>query len=185
MTSAARSKQFPPDYGAEVVFAGRSNAGKSSAINAITGVGGLARTSKTPGRTQLINFFSIGADYRLVDIPGYGFARVPEPVRRQWRDLIEGYLSTRESLKGMILLVDIRHPMKEFDSQMLVWAGHVGLSVHVLLTKADKLTRNKANQALGGVEKALPDGVGVQLFSALKAQGIKEARSLLDQWLRA
>lgn len=182
LTSAAGPEGFPPSAGPEVAFAGRSNAGKSSALNAITGLKGLARTSKTPGRTQLINFFDAPDGGRLVDLPGYGFAQVPEAVKARWRELMEAYLNGREPLTGIMLVMDIRHPLKPFDEQMRAWAGHAGLPVHVLLTKADKLTRNHQNRALAAVRKALPED-SVQLFSATTGQGVDTARGVLAAWL--
>lgn len=182
LTSAAGAKGFPPAAGPEVAFAGRSNAGKSSALNAITGLKGLARTSKTPGRTQLINFFDTPPNGRFVDLPGYGFAQVPDSVKAGWRQLMEDYLDGRDELAGVVLVMDIRHPLKPFDEQMLAWAAHAELAVHVLLTKADKLTRNHQNQALAKVRRALP-GASIQLFSATSGQGVEEARGLLARWL--
>lgn len=184
LTSAHNPAQCPPDSGAEAAFAGRSNAGKSSALNAITGVNGLARTSKTPGRTQLINFFSINEQRRLADLPGYGYAKVPEAQRRQWRGMIEGYLSGRDSLRGVVLVMDARHPLKDFDRQMLAWSAHQGLPVHVLLTKADKLSRSEADRTLAALRRELPEAATCQLFSALNGQGVAEARTALVAWLR-
>ncbi|MDX1454761.1 MAG: ribosome biogenesis GTP-binding protein YihA/YsxC [Gammaproteobacteria bacterium] len=181
LTSANGREGFPAPVGPEIAFAGRSNAGKSSAINKITGVNGLARTSKTPGRTQLINFFQVDDTRRLVDLPGYGFAKVPDKVQAHWRGLMEGYLGEREPLAGIILIMDIRHPLKPFDEQMLDWAEFSGIPVHALLTKADKLTRNHANQALAKVRKAAP-GLSLQLFSAQSGQGVDTAREQLDAW---
>jgi len=183
ISSAHRPGQFLPDEGREVAFAGRSNAGKSSAINAILGRRGLARTSKTPGRTQLVNFFSVGEDLRITDLPGYGYARVPEAVRRHWGQLMDTYFRERRSLAGLFLVMDVRHPLTEFDSRMLAWAGSVGCPVHVLLTKADKLSRGKAAATRHGVVKVLGPDTGVQLFSALKATGVDEARRVLDGML--
>jgi len=183
ISSAHRPGQFLPDEGREVAFAGRSNAGKSSAINAILGRRGLARTSQTPGRTQLVNFFSVGEDLRITDLPGYGYARVPEAVRRHWGQLMDTYFRERRSLAGLFLVMDVRHPLTEFDSRMLAWAGSVGCPVHVLLTKADKLSRGKAAATRHGVVKALGPDTGVQLFSALKATGVDEARRVLDGML--
>lgn len=148
LTSAARLDHCPPDEGMEVAFAGRSNAGKSSAINALCQQKGLARTSKTPGRTQLLNFFELDAARRLVDLPGYGYARVAETVKRQWQGVLAEYLERRRCLRGVILLVDIRHPLKPFDQQMLAWGGQIGLPIHLLLTKADKLKRGAMNSAV-------------------------------------
>ncbi|MDX1443398.1 MAG: ribosome biogenesis GTP-binding protein YihA/YsxC [Gammaproteobacteria bacterium] len=181
LTSANGPEGFPKPTGPEIAFAGRSNAGKSSAINRITGVNGLARTSKTPGRTQLINFFDVEEGRRLVDLPGYGFAKVPDRVQAHWRQLMESYLGKREALAGIILIMDVRHPLKPFDIQMLDWAEFSGIPVHALLTKADKLTRNHANQALAKVRKEAP-GLSMQLFSATNGQGVDQARAQLDAW---
>lgn len=180
-TSANGPEGFPEPTGPEIAFAGRSNAGKSSAINRITGVNGIARTSKTPGRTQLINFFDVEHGRRLVDLPGYGFAKVPDKVQAHWRKLMESYLGEREALAGIILIMDVRHPLKPFDIQMLDWAEFSGIPVHALLTKADKLTRNHANQALAKVRKEAP-GLSMQLFSATNGQGVDQARAQLDAW---
>lgn len=182
LTSAAGAEGFPPAAGPEVAFAGRSNAGKSSALNAITGLKGLARTSKTPGRTQLINFFDAPGTGRLVDLPGYGFAQVPDAVKARWRELMEAYLNGREPLAGIMLVMDIRHPLKPFDEQMLAWAEYAQVPVHVLLTKADKLTRNHQNQALAKLRRDLPEA-SVQLFSASSGQGVDDARVQLTEWL--
>lgn len=188
MTSAPTLAQCPADQGREVAFAGRSNAGKSSAINTLTQQKALARTSKTPGRTQLINFFSVGADEscRLVDLPGYGFAKVPEKVKLEWQRHLAEYLQRRESLQGLMLMMDVRHPLSEFDEMMLGWADEQDMSVHILLTKADKLKPGAAKNSLQQVRSRLrewEDLVSVQLFSALKKQGIDEARARLDGWL--
>ncbi|MGD1976836.1 MAG: ribosome biogenesis GTP-binding protein YihA/YsxC [Gammaproteobacteria bacterium] len=183
MTSAARPGQFVPDRGREVAFAGRSNAGKSSALNAITGRRGLARTSKTPGRTQLVNFFSLGSDARLVDLPGYGFAKVPETIRRNWRHLMQAYFSQRSSLSGLLVVMDCRRPMSEGDRQMLDLARQAGCPAHILLTKADKLSRGKAQAALLAVRRQLEEAATVQLFSALRGTGVAEARGALDDML--
>ncbi len=186
LTSAAKLSQCPADEGLEVAFAGRSNAGKSSAINVLCQQKSLARTSKTPGRTQLLNFFALDEQRRLVDLPGYGYAKVAESVKRQWQAALAEYLEGRRSLRGLILLMDIRHPLKEFDQQMLEWSRHFQLPVHILLTKADKLKRGAAATALQQVRKAIKPFSGlvsVQLFSALNRQGIDEAHALLDRWL--
>lgn len=186
LTSAARLNQCPPDSGWEVAFAGRSNAGKSSAINSLTGNKKLAKTSKTPGRTQLINFFELSDEQRLVDLPGYGFAKVPLKVKQEWTKTLENYLQRRESLRGMILLMDVRHPMQEFDLQMLGWAHAAAMPVHILLTKADKLKRGPAGNTLLKVRSQLEPYEGlasVQLFSALKHHGHDELRAVLDAWL--
>lgn len=174
--------------GAEVAFAGRSNAGKSSAINALTQNHKLARTSKTPGRTQLINFFDLSIDQRLVDLPGYGFAKVPIAMKQRWEKNLEEYLQKRECLKGMVLLMDIRHPMQEFDTMMLNWALDSEMPVHILLTKADKLKRGPAQSTLLAVQKHMRDAgvddlVSAQLFSSLKKTGIKDLTKVLDGWL--
>ncbi|RTZ76493.1 MAG: YihA family ribosome biogenesis GTP-binding protein, partial [Gammaproteobacteria bacterium] len=155
LTSAARLHQCPPDEGYEVAFAGRSNAGKSSAINAICDHKGLTKVSKTPGRTQLINFFELDEQRRLVDLPGYGYAKVSVKVKKAWQENLAEYLEKRRCLKGLILLMDVRHPLKEFDLQMLEWAGHMDLPTHVLLTKADKLKRGPASASLLKVKKTL------------------------------
>jgi len=186
LSSAHKLSQSPDDNGFEVAFAGRSNAGKSSAINAITNQKNLARTSKTPGRTQQIVFFQLDDTRRLVDLPGYGFAKVPLSVKHHWQKTLEHYLIQRESLRGLILLMDIRHPLTEFDQQMLYWCDHSQMPVHILLTKADKLSRGKANGTLQQVKGQLQNfsvPVTIQLFSALKKQGIPEVEQHLNQWL--
>jgi GTP-binding protein len=185
VVSAANLAACPPDSRAEVAFAGRSNAGKSSAINAITGQSRLARISKTPGRTQLINFFSLPLERYLVDLPGYGFAKVPLSVKKKWQDELEKYLRRRQALCGLILLSDIRHPLKEFDRQMIDWALQSELPLHVLLTKADKLKRGAAQNTLLAVQKELKahSSVSVQLFSSLKNEGVDAARNQLSTWL--
>lgn len=177
----------PPDTGYEVAFAGRSNAGKSSAINTITHQKQLARSSKTPGRTQMINFFHVGSPHsRIVDLPGYGYAQVPEAMKIKWQKELENYLVHRQSLVGLILLTDIRHPLKYFDEQMLHWAKDGQLPVHVLLTKADKLKRGAQKTALLQTKKqldslALP--FSVQLFSTLDKVGVDELIAVLARWL--
>ena len=186
LTSASRLDQAPPDAGMEVAFAGRSNSGKSSALNALCQQRSLARTSKTPGRTQLLNFFELDGMRRLVDLPGYGYAKVPEATKRRWQHALEAYLIDRRCLRGLILLMDCRHPLKEFDWTMLEWNAHHGLPAHILLTKADKLKRGAAANALRQVRReltALTGEASVQLFSALKRQGIDEAHAVLDRWL--
>jgi GTP-binding protein len=185
LTSANSAAQFLPDLGREVAFAGRSNAGKSSALNAITGRKALARTSKTPGRTQLVNFFALDADRRLVDLPGYGYAKVPDAVRRHWRILMESYFLGRSSLVGLVLVMDCRHPLTEFDQQMLEWTAANGCPVHILLTKADKLSRGAASGTLLKVRKAVGDRTSVQLFSATHKTGIDEARTRLEAFFQA
>jgi GTP-binding protein len=183
ISSADAPTQFVPDKGSEVAVAGRSNAGKSSAINVIVNRRQFARTSKTPGRTQLVNFFELRPGHRLVDLPGYGFARVSERVRRHWGQLLEDYFRERESLHGLLLVVDIRRRLTGFDQQMLVFADAVSLPVHVLLTKADKLKRGQAATALLEVRKALGERATVQLFSAHNRRGEDEARAMLEQFL--
>lgn len=185
VVSAANLAACPADSHAEVAFAGRSNAGKSSAINAITGQSRLARISKTPGRTQLINFFALPQARYLVDLPGYGFAKVPLSVKKKWQDELENYLRRRQALCGLILLSDIRHPLKEFDRQMIDWAQQSELPLHVLLTKADKLKRGAAQNTLLAVQKELRayTDVSVQLFSSLKNEGVDAAREQLSSWL--
>ena len=178
--------QLPPDTGREVAFAGRSNAGKSSALNLLTGQRQLARVSKTPGRTQLLNFFLVEPDRYLVDLPGYGYARVPDSVRRHWGELLERYLRGRLALRGLLLLMDIRHPLTEMDRQLLDGCAARDLPAHVLLTKADKLSRGAALAALAQLKRGLAvdyPGASTQLFSALTGQGIDEAHARLDGWL--
>ena len=181
--SANEPRQFVPDTGAEVAFAGRSNAGKSSAINVIVNRRQFARTSKTPGRTRLVNFFSLRDGERLVDLPGYGFAKVADEMRRHWADLMADYFEMRRSLRGMFLIVDIRRQLTEFDRQMLEFADSVGLPTHVLLTKTDKLKRGQAAKALLEVRRELGDAATVQHFSALSRLGEDEARNKLEEFL--
>jgi GTP-binding protein len=184
-TSAATLDACPRDSLTEVAFAGRSNAGKSSAINAITGHSRLARISKTPGRTQLMNFFSLKAGAYLVDLPGYGYAKVPLAVKDKWQRELERYLRQREALAGLVLLSDIRHPLKEFDRMMIDWAVQSDLPLHILLTKADKLKRGASQNTLLSVQTELKDfsGISVQLFSAMKKTGIDSVRDKLSGWL--
>ena len=181
--SANAPAQFVPDEGAEVAFAGRSNAGKSSAINIIVNRRQFARTSKTPGRTQLVNFFTLRDGARIVDLPGYGFARVSDRMRDHWAELMADYFETRASLRGMFLIVDIRRGLTAFDRQMLSFAESVGLPVHVLLTKTDKLKRGQAAKTLLEIRRELGDGVTVQHFSALSRLGEDEARAKLEDFL--
>ncbi|TBR36255.1 MULTISPECIES: ribosome biogenesis GTP-binding protein YihA/YsxC [Dyella] len=195
--AAHRINQLPSDQGAEVAFAGRSNAGKSSALNALAGHKGLARTSKTPGRTQQMVAFSLPPlkgdegqaplDIRLIDLPGYGYAKVPEPLREHWKQEIDAYLNHRRSLRGVVLIVDIRHPLKEFDRMMLDFCFHTHLPCHVLLTKADKLSRNQAQQALAAMRKQFAsEGLQAtaQVFSSQAGTGVDEARNMVVQLLR-
>jgi len=188
LTSAAELRQLPADSGAEIAFAGRSNAGKSSALNAICDQSGLARTSKTPGRTQLLNVFALDEGRRLVDLPGYGYAKVPEAMREKWKRVIDAYLRDRESLRGVVLIMDSRHPLKEFDQQMLAYCHEIGLACHCLLTKADKLSRGEAARILALVRKeiaATGSGATAQTFSALAKTGLDEARGILAGLLTA
>ena len=181
LVSAASAAQFPADVGAEVGFVGRSNAGKSSAINAITQHHGLARTSKTPGRTQLLNFFELAPEKRLVDLPGYGYAQVTPAQRRAWVPLIEA-LRERQSLRGLFVIVDARRGIGAGDEELLDWAGP-GRRIRILLAKCDKLGRGEALTALRAAQAALGDRAGVQLFSALRGTGVGEARDELEAWL--
>lgn len=183
LASAHRAEQFLPDTGAEVAFAGRSNAGKSSAINAIVNRRQLARTSKTPGRTQLVNFFHLAAGQRLVDLPGYGYAKVPPATQAHWRALLERYFTSRASLRGLFLAVDVRRSLGELDLQMLAWCRALGRPVHVLLTKADKLNRGPAAAALQAARQAAGADVTVQLFSAETGEGLDAARGRLGEML--
>lgn len=186
--SAPDLSRCPQGDGIEVAFAGRSNAGKSSAINTLTGNKKLARTSKTPGRTQLINYFKIDEQRSLVDLPGYGYAKVPIKMKREWDRNLSQYLQERKHLRGLILLMDIRHPMQEFDTMMLNWAVEAEMPVHILLTKADKLKKGPAKNTLLAINKSLieakvDDLVSAQLFSSLKGEGIKQLIGVLDQML--
>ena len=186
LQSASAIENAPTDFGSEVAFAGRSNSGKSSAINTLTHQGKLARTSRTPGRTQLINFFSLSEHQRLVDLPGYGFAKVPLAVKKKWNQQLERYLQYRESLRGLVMLMDIRHPLTEPDRQMLSWAEAASMPVHILLTKADKLKRGPAQSTLLSVREELStqsDLISVQLFSSLKRQGVDTLGRQLNGWL--
>ena len=186
LLAAHTHRQLPPDGGREVAFAGRSNAGKSSALNTLTHAS-LARTSKTPGRTQLLNFFKLDDERRLVDLPGYGYAKVPIPLKQHWQRHLEAYLGSRESLKGLILMMDIRHPMTDFDLLMLDWAVASGMPMHILLTKADKLTYGAAKNTLlkvqAEIRKGWGDAVTIQLFSAPKRLGLEDAYTVLADWM--
>ena len=184
INSSPHLSDTPLDQGMEVAFAGRSNAGKSSAINTLTRQHGLARISKTPGRTQMLNFFEINDRQRFVDLPGYGYAKVPLAVKKKWHELMETYLTSRKSLCAIILVMDVRHPLSEFDWQMIAWCEHTGLPLHVLLTKADKLNYGAAKNTLLQVQKELQDTnfpLTIQLFSALKKTGIDEVHCALDR----
>ncbi len=186
LKSVAQLEQLPKDQGAEVAFIGRSNSGKSSAINLITGKKGLAKTSKTPGRTQLLNFFQINNQQRLVDLPGYGYAKVPSDKKEAWEKIISSYLALRKSLKGLVVTMDIRHPLKERDQAMLAWALHYQIPLYILLTKADKLTRNQAANILKQTKQQLAvisKDCQVQIFSATTSIGVETARQVILNWL--
>jgi GTP-binding protein len=185
VTSAPDIRHLPADIGIEVAFAGRSNAGKSSALNTLTNQKSLARTSKTPGRTQLINLFQVTEGYRLVDLPGYGYAEVPEEMKLKWQRSLAEYLQMRQCLKGLVVLMDIRHPLKDLDRQMIEWAVQSGIQVLVLLTKADKLASGARKAQLNLVREAAKGFVGdvqVEAFSSLKKLGVDKLRLKLDSW---
>ena len=183
--SAPRLSQCPDNSTREVAFAGRSNAGKSSALNTLTGSNKLARTSKTPGRTQLLNFFDIEEGIYLVDLPGYGYAKVPEAMKKEWQHNMNDYLERREALVGLVLLMDVRHPMKEFDEMMINWSVSANLPLHILMTKSDKFKQGVARQTLNKLKQELVRFplVSVQLFSSLKKTGVDQLASKLDDWL--
>ena len=186
--SAHTPAQLPADGGLEVAFAGRSNAGKSSALNALTRQNALARVSKTPGRTQQLVFFEVQPQRYLVDLPGYGYAKVPMEMKAHWQGFIDRYFRQREALRGLVVVMDIRHPLKDYDRQMLGYAARRGLPAHALLTKADKLGRGQQAQALQAVRKELQAtfgdaGIGVQTFSSESKQGVDEARAVVAGWL--
>lgn len=185
LLSVANLKQLPPDEGAEVAFIGRSNAGKSSVLNKLTQNRSLARVSKTPGRTQHINLFGLDKHRRIADLPGYGYAKVPPQMKEHWQKLIDAYLCKRECLKGLILVMDIRHPLKEFDRQMLAWGADREMPIHILLNKADKLTLNHLKKTLQMVVNEIEEygpTVSIQAFSAEKGEGIEGLRQVLDGW---
>lgn len=186
LKSAAKLSQCPQEVIREIAFAGRSNAGKSSALNCLTQNHKLARTSKTPGRTQLINYFQlVGTSFALVDLPGYGFAKVPMAVKEEWQRELDRYLTERKALAGLVLLMDVRHPLKDFDTAMLNWAQQASMPVHILLTKADKLKRGPAKTALLEVQKAVKvyaNTISVQLFSSLNAEGLDQLKAVLNGW---
>lgn len=186
LISAPSLAECPPDDAREVAFVGRSNAGKSSAINVLTGHGKLARTSKTPGRTQLLNYFEVEAGRYIVDLPGFGYAKVPLEMKEKWQRHLEHYLQKRQSLQGVVLLMDIRHPFTDFDRMLIQWAVDSELPLHVLLTKADKLSRGATRNALLAARRTLEAQgplMSVQLFSALSKDGADELRAKLDSWL--
>jgi len=183
--SAPNITKLSADTGIEVAFAGRSNAGKSSALNTLTNQRALARTSKTPGRTQLINVFDIGDDKRLVDLPGYGFAKVPLAMKQKWQKALGEYLQQRECLKGLVILMDIRHPLKDLDTDLIHWAADSKLSILVLLTKADKISQGKRSAEVLKVSKILAElnaDITVQAFSSLKRTGVEQANQIICQW---
>jgi len=181
LRAAARVADLPSAGPPEIAFAGRSNVGKSSAINALAGRRSLARTSKTPGRTQTINFYALGDTARLVDLPGYGYARVPQAMREQWRALIDGYLRSRDTVAGVVVLMDARHPWTPLDAQLIEWLGDLPLLL--LLTKADKLSRHDQQRVLRAVTSRARRRQ-VTLFSSVTRQGVDECRELLQQWLQ-
>jgi GTP-binding protein len=188
LTNAHRLDQLPPDAGAEIAFAGRSNAGKSSALNVICDQQGLARTSKTPGRTQQLVVFPLDDTHRLIDLPGYGYAKVPDKLREHWRGTIDAYLRTRNALRGVVLVMDARHPLREFDRLMLGFAAATGRNCLCLLTKSDKLSRGESLRVLAAVRKEivqLAPSAQAQLFSSLSKSGVDEARATLAEWLFA
>lgn len=185
LLSAALVKQLPKDEGIEVAVAGRSNSGKSSVLNCLTHNKSLARVSKTPGRTQMVNLFCLDDRRRIADLPGYGYAKVPMAVKQQWQKTVNAYIRDRACLKGVVLVMDVRHPLKETDVQLLEYCSHRDLPVHILLNKADKLSRRAREETLKQVKHALTtydNSVTFQVFSALRKEGIKELQVLLDQW---
>ncbi|MCU7834723.1 MAG: ribosome biogenesis GTP-binding protein YihA/YsxC [gamma proteobacterium symbiont of Taylorina sp.] len=185
LLSVNKLVQLPSDEAIEVAFAGRSNAGKSSAINTISNIKSLCRTSKTPGRTQMINYFSIDPHRHLVDLPGYGYAKVPLQVKNHWQNLLQRYLVERSSLKGLILIMDVRRPLTDYDVQMLDWCHQSKMPTHILLTKADKFKRGAAQNILLKTRQTLKKyypGTTVQLFSSLNKTGIDEVKGVLNEW---
>ena len=189
LLAAHNFRQLPPDGGFEVAFAGRSNAGKSSALNALCQQNALARVSKTPGRTQQLVFFGLPPHENkyLVDLPGYGYAKVPQELQAHWQAFLDGYFGSRDALRGLVVVMDIRHPLKDYDRQMLGYAMRRGLPAHVILTKADKLGRGAAGNTLQAVrmelQRSFADSVTVQLFSGESKQGVDELRAVVAQWL--
>ncbi|QIW15357.1 YihA family ribosome biogenesis GTP-binding protein [Pasteurellaceae bacterium RH1A] len=185
LTSAANIRQLPEPVGVEIAFAGRSNAGKSTALNALTNQKSLARTSKTPGRTQLINLFEVEPNCKLVDLPGYGYAAVPEQMKLQWQKSLAEYLQDRECLRGVVILMDIRHPLKDLDQQMIEWAVSSELPVMLLLTKADKLSQSERAKQVKMVREAIlpfQGDIQVEAYSALNKIGIDKLAAKLDSW---
>ena len=189
LLAAHHFRQLPPDDGFEVAFAGRSNAGKSSALNALCQQNALARVSKTPGRTQQLVFFDIPptTDRFLVDLPGYGYAKVPKDLQAHWQAFLDSYFGSRQALRGLVVIMDIRHPLRDYDRQMLGYAVERGLPAHALLTKADKLSRGAQGNTLLAVRKELSaafgDTVSVQTFSGESKLGVEEARAVVARWL--
>ena len=189
LLAAHNHRQLPPDGGREVAFAGRSNAGKSTALNALCRQNALARVSKTPGRTQQLVYFAIPPheDRYLVDLPGYGYAKVPQDLQAHWQQFLDGWFTTRQALRGLVVVMDIRHPLKDYDRQMLGYAVSRGLPAHALLTKADKLGRGQQAKAMQAVRKELQsaygDSVGVQVFSGAAKLGVDQARKVVADWL--
>jgi len=186
LISAASIKQLPDGDSIEVAFVGRSNAGKSSAINVLCDNKGLAKISRTPGRTRLINLFSLDDKRKLVDLPGYGFAKVPLPIKQEWERLMEQYLQQTHRLKGVVIIMDIRHPLKPFDTHMLDWCQHFGLPTHILLTKADKLKKGPQKSTLLQTKKQLENGgytSSIQTFSALNKTGLDQLVGVMNTWL--
>ncbi|HFD11766.1 MAG TPA: YihA family ribosome biogenesis GTP-binding protein [Crenotrichaceae bacterium] len=187
MLSVVRMQDAPVDEGLEVAFAGRSNAGKSSGLNVLASQNNLARTSKTPGRTRELNYFEIDSQRRIVDLPGYGYAKVSRQVQNQWRGLLDDFLQNRQSLQGLMVFMDIRHPMSDYDLQLIDWCEHRQLPLHILLTKADKLGYGKAKSTLMAIRQELTPATmpaTVQTFSALKKTGLDEAYETLDHWFQ-
>ena len=187
LASAHTPAQLPPDDGLEVAFAGRSNAGKSSALNALTRQNALARVSKTPGRTQQLVYFEVAPQRYLVDLPGYGYAKVPMDLKAHWEKFLDRWFQTRQALRGLVVVMDIRHPLKDYDRQMLGYAMERGIPAHALLTKADKLSRGAAGNTVQAVRmelaRAFGEGIGVQAFSAEAKTGVEELRALIARWL--
>jgi GTP-binding protein len=186
LTSAHRLDQLPDDIGYEVAFAGRSNAGKSTAINAITNRKALARTSKTPGRTQQIVQFELDEERRFADLPGYGYAKVAKSMRQHWQKTLDLYFQQRVSLKGLVLIMDIRHPLRDFDRQLLAWSNRSSLPCHVLLTKADKMKRGPGVNAMQKIRKDMKNAAlnaSTQLFSGTRREGVIEVHGVLDEWM--